>query len=1165
VKLRELWLLKYGPFSGGKLDFSSEHEPCGLHLVYGANEAGKSTALRAVFGLLFGIEETTTDAHLYAMPELRIGGVLENRAGERKSVIRRKGRKNTLLDLDDNPLDEALFFRWWGGVSREWFETLFGISHESLVRGGKALLEGEGEVGESLFGAALGVQGFHEARASLEKKAGELFRPRGEKLRLNRALTQFREAKKRSLEKALKPADWLQCEEQLHDFSARRDQVVARRAALRAELGRLERLGRALPVVRTRQQVLERLAALGEVCLVDESCSEQRTSAQGTLQEADREEKKLLDKQQRLEQALASIGIRPAVLELGPRLERLPERIGVYQKAQDDLPTLRSRIELAKEEAAAILNQLGRRESLDEVDRLWVDTAARARIDKLAQEGAGLYAAAAKAESALGTVCDEQRRWQAELAAQPQPQEVRWLKHALQESRAQLYLEEQRRALDSKIEASDEVVKNQLSALPLWNGSVEQARSLRLPQMETAEQFAVEMEALARNKERLEQRKAEGQENLATISAEIAALQALGAIASENDLSQARNNRQALWVRLKVLWREEKGDDGRTADQLVGQYEALVQEADRVADRLWRDAERSAKHAALIAEQGRLGAECAEVIKQLDALADRLAQRWEAWREHWKPAGIEPLRPAEMRAWLGRFEKVLEAITSGDEQRRERARLGDEVGHNRGLCLVQLEALGEAEGAEDQSLSVLVERVQAVVERLEAEAQTRAQLLRDVERVAEQRRKAEAELERCQQAVAHWRQRWASAVAPFGIRAEAEVEEAFAVLEGLSRLGQTMQKIRADQKRDDDIEADARRFADGVHELARACAPELEALPAREAAERLYRIYQDTKEALQRKGELEKQLADNHSDLQEVHQRRGEAQAVLARLLKNAGCESIEALQQAERRSREWRELDARLKDIGEQLAREGVPVDELLKQAEQVDPDELVSITEAQRPEIERADAELDSLQQQIGTLRQKLAQWEGGAEAADAADEAQQALADIKALAESYALTKLASALLTREIERFREQKEGPILRRAGEMFSRMTLGGFDRLVARIDSQDKHRLVCVRNTGQETPVEGLSDGTRDQLYLALRLASLEQHLALNEPLPLILDDAFVNFDDQRTRAALEILSETSVRTQVLLFTHHARMLEIARDVLAPACFKEHILGASA
>ena len=66
------------------------------------------------------------------------------------------------------------------------------------------------------------------------------------------------------------------------------------------------------------------------------------------------------------------------------------------------------------------------------------------------------------------------------------------------------------------------------------------------------------------------------------------------------------------------------------------------------------------------------------------------------------------------------------------------------------------------------------------------------------------------------------------------------------------------------------------------------------------------------------------------------------------------------------------------------------------------------------------------------------------------------------------------------------------------------------------------------------------MSDGTRDQLFLAFRLASLENYATATEPLPFIADDILVHFDDARTQATLELLASFGQSNQVLLFTHH-------------------------
>ncbi len=66
---------------------------------------------------------------------------------------------------------------------------------------------------------------------------------------------------------------------------------------------------------------------------------------------------------------------------------------------------------------------------------------------------------------------------------------------------------------------------------------------------------------------------------------------------------------------------------------------------------------------------------------------------------------------------------------------------------------------------------------------------------------------------------------------------------------------------------------------------------------------------------------------------------------------------------------------------------------------------------------------------------------------------------------------------------------------------------------------------------------MEGMSDGTTYQLYLALRLASLETYLKNNEPIPFIVDDILMRLDDRRAMAALQVLAELSTKTQVIFF----------------------------
>jgi uncharacterized protein YhaN len=129
---------------------------------------------------------------------------------------------------------------------------------------------------------------------------------------------------------------------------------------------------------------------------------------------------------------------------------------------------------------------------------------------------------------------------------------------------------------------------------------------------------------------------------------------------------------------------------------------------------------------------------------------------------------------------------------------------------------------------------------------------------------------------------------------------------------------------------------------------------------------------------------------------------------------------------------------------------------------------------------------------------------------------------------------------------IESYREKHQGPVLNRASELFSRLTLGDHCGLTTDFGDDDKPVLVAIRRNREHIEVEGLSDGTRDQLYLALRLAAIEHHVETAAPCPVIFDDVLINSDDARASAALQVLGDLATRTQVLFFTHHRHLAEL-------------------
>ncbi len=132
--------------------------------------------------------------------------------------------------------------------------------------------------------------------------------------------------------------------------------------------------------------------------------------------------------------------------------------------------------------------------------------------------------------------------------------------------------------------------------------------------------------------------------------------------------------------------------------------------------------------------------------------------------------------------------------------------------------------------------------------------------------------------------------------------------------------------------------------------------------------------------------------------------------------------------------------------------------------------------------------------------------------------------------------------------------------MLTRASEVFAELTLGSFSGLTVGYEDDQPVILGERAGGGGKVDVAGMSDGTRDQLYLALRLASLERYLSHNEPFPFIVDDVLVNFDDARSRATLKVLAGLSERTQVIVFTHHERVVALAKEAGGERAFVQRL-----
>src|SRR5690606_22086945 len=140
MRLRRLDLTRYGKFTDYSIDFgeATPGEP-DLHIVYGLNEAGKSTSLSAYLDLLFGIEERTRYGFLHQPKSMEIGGCLEF-GGAAHEFKRVKQRNNSLLDSYGQPVNDAVLSVPLAGLSRDAYRMMFSLDDHPHEEGGNAIL-----------------------------------------------------------------------------------------------------------------------------------------------------------------------------------------------------------------------------------------------------------------------------------------------------------------------------------------------------------------------------------------------------------------------------------------------------------------------------------------------------------------------------------------------------------------------------------------------------------------------------------------------------------------------------------------------------------------------------------------------------------------------------------------------------------------------------------------------------------------------------------------------------------------------------------------------------------------------------------------------------------------------------------------------------------------
>ncbi|SBW22657.1 hypothetical protein FDG2_2947 [Candidatus Protofrankia californiensis] len=1141
MRIRSFNLDRYGAFEGRDLEFGPA-----LTLVVGANEAGKSTTLEALSDLLWGYRRGHQD-FTFAVGTLSLTARLDLSDGSEVEIRRR----NTGLATspDGHPFEPV-----WGqggpGAHKRWRDA-FGLSHAGLREGGDSVFHGTGDLAELVFTARSG-RAVRTLVSNLQAEMDGLYKQhRGStKAQVRAALINYdrlsREADS-SMTRAKTVAD-------ARDERTRRqraaDASAARLASAIARHTHADQWRRALPDIhRLAGLRAERARLLADGLVLRPEQIDAYETNQRELDAATGEVEQLTAALATQVHERESLTVDDAILADSAAITRLERQAGA--RSSDAGLARQGEIEaesLFGEARTQLLGLVGpgdQRSAEELLTALYVPVDLAAQLDELATRIGELTADLAWADDAVTAALARQR---ASASAVPalDAASIRLMREVIMviraEGSASLRLRESvdsaAAAYQDRREALRRAGARDADGPPpaaLTKDAVRLARE-RLTDAETAQAHSGnELTTAEQDLERARQR-------LATTDGQNLPDPAM--------LVRIRAERSDLWDRLV-----RAAADGLTrsrAEELLPSLASAVRRADEIADQLISQARFAAKRAQQQRDLADAETRHRAARNARSTADDAMDQARQGWGAFWNDLGLAtPVvdEADEVRRALDEAQQAQTALLAAE---RRIVGLTGQADAQHATLAEALAQLGHSyPGADLDSLLVAADQILADDDAAREARNSAALHARSTEDAQHARGEKAGALLMAEQ---RWDTLIHDAALPSTISSAGWAERHAVLTQAVATHDNGI------QARKDAVNARARvdAFTEAVAALAvrHGDGGFDEDSPA-EVLHRLVDQVRTNRDAQASAKVMDSAIAGLTEQIEAAQARRAEAANRLDKLRDEVGLPADQPFHPVVERSRAVIVATAEER-ITENVIRAAAPDDELetlVKELAERDERDLQQELATAREDRDQYSTAHDQARSELGEIDERLRQLQRGPGASELHAQAQEYLALVAEGAERYLIARFQHHILRGQLEAYERRHASPLLVEAGRLLERLTEGSYVALRA-VDRGDNQRFLrAVRADEEEREPVELSEGTADQVFLALRLAAIDQlqrdRVARGEvPLPVVLDDVLMTFDDRRAAAALRVLTELARNWQIIVFTHHEHLAEIAESV---------------
>ena len=1144
MKLRQVHINQFGHFTDCELTLPAD----GLQVIYGPNEAGKTTLLQFLRGWLFDFP-ARTPYDFKAGSEIAGVGTLTLGDGRVVELRRRKGTKNKVsvkIDGQETGLDEVGFQRLIGHANRSLFESIFAFGLDQLSQGEESLKHES--LQSALFGGGLGSAASPERiLQELERQAGDLFSPNAKKPAINNSLADLKILQAQIKEKSLRSDDYQKRQQAVTEAEARAADLHRTVDQLRREHSRLEKLCRAHQKWTELQQCRRDREPLSVPPTLPVDARVRYASLSEKIQSGEDEAARLTNVVAGVERDLTTLKLDPGAVTYRAEIRACLELKQSFLEAKADLPKLTAEHAAARQQIDRELNELRPGWTHEDLRSFAVDVATRAEIERLIDADRLRETTQAELRAKREQLSAQLRQARADFGSLGELRDVSSLVAVLADESS---YSSDRKVLEKRsIEATkiERQLTSQLKKLspPLPAGNTT-PQELPVPRIGTIKQFEMDFadlrEQLRATTDSLRQDEAE----LGDVQSKLADLTARGEVPSLSERDAARQRRDSSWatIRRRIIDDHETAWFGIDPQSLGNSYEQAVREADGIADRIYANADAVVRREELGRQRDVLIARIAQKRERCSQLKQQEVDLQARWVAAWQLCGFEPLAPDAMRSWVNDHEVACETIAKREEILAESEILRQQV------AAFETRLRSACSAATNEIPVLLVIARDAVADAKEQQSRSR-QLNRDIKRLEPQLAECDADLEALSGRETTWNDDWKSVLSQLRLPADLDTELTRTVIERLQSTRVKLDSLPQEEERLAAMQARLDEFAARVRPLCEALAPELTRDTPELAVEKLSDQLERAAEAQKQYDQLCKERDAAVDARQLVESRRDKLVAERTELFAAAEVTTEAEFFEIVARAEKIRQLDLELEQTTHEidLIRAGEDREEFERALHELEP----SILDGQRRDLadqlhvaEQQKREADGT---AAVAKSELARLDGSGEAAILTDQLSRRRSHLAAEVDRYVPLVFARHLLSEAVRRFERENQPEMIATVSRLISQMTAGKyteFDRTTGSTQG-----ILVRRYDGVERTPDQLSSGTREQLYLAIRLAYVLHYCRQNEPLPIVMDDVLVNFDDGRVCQTLATLADVAQSVQILFFTCHPHMVKLAREIV--------------